>query len=258
MVTVTAVRHAYPENAGFSINRPAGHGDYTFLHFITEITFVFGGETVRARPDACIVFDKTAPQRFYSDKPVLHDWMHFTCTDEKADLAGILPNRIFHPVNGGFVTAILQEIEREFFSDLAGREKMIAAKFDELMIRLKRSVKDGANPVAPETAAALEQLRHRVFSDLSKNYTVAELARSVNFSVSRFFSLYKAMFGISPVNDAILTRINAAKNMLASGKAPVKKIAADLGYASSANFIRQFVSRTGFTPTCYREAMKTD
>ena len=226
MVTVTAVRHAYPENAGFSINRPAGHGDYTFLHFITEITFVFGGETVRARPDACIVFDKTAPQRFYSDKPVLHDWMHFTCTDEKADLAG--------------------------------REKMIAAKFDELMIRLKRSVKDGANPVAPETAAALEQLRHRVFSDLSKNYTVAELARSVNFSVSRFFSLYKAMFGISPVNDAILTRINAAKNMLASGKAPVKKIAADLGYASSAHFIRQFVSRTGFTPTCYREAMQTD
>ena len=37
MIQVTAVRHAYPEKAGFVIDRKTGHPDYTFLHFITPI-----------------------------------------------------------------------------------------------------------------------------------------------------------------------------------------------------------------------------
>lgn len=256
MVTITAVRHAYPENGGFKIARPNGHKDYTFLHFFTCMDITLGTKTFRTRPDACIVYDKTTPQFFSSETPVVHDWMHFSCTEEKTDLAGVPLNCVFYPVNGSFITYIAQELEREFFGDLPDRDKMLAAKFDELMIKLKRSVNDKTKPLAAETAAALEELRQKMFSDLSKNYTVEELARSVSFSPSYFFSLYKDLFGISPVSDLILSKINAAKNMLAFTDAPVLKIARQLGYGNVTHFLRQFKSRVGVSPSTYRSAAK--
>ncbi len=255
MVTVTSVRHAYPEGAGFRIERPFGHGDYTFLHFMNEMNFSIGGETVRTRPDACILYDKTTPQ-YFSGGPVLHDWMHFTCTDEKTDLAGIELNRIFYPVNGGFITYITQEIEREFFGNFPDKERMIAAKFDELIVKLKRSLNAETTPVAPETAAALETLRQELFTDLSKNRSIGEMAQRVGFSASRFFELYKKTFGISPVNDLIVTKINAAKNLLTFTDTPISEIAGTLGYANATHFTRQFKERVGASPLSYRQMTK--
>ena len=33
MFKTESIRHAWPEKAGFAINRPKGHWQYTFLHF---------------------------------------------------------------------------------------------------------------------------------------------------------------------------------------------------------------------------------
>ncbi|HDR29511.1 helix-turn-helix domain-containing protein, partial [Rhodovulum sp.] len=49
-------------------------------------------------------------------------------------------------------------------------------------------------------------------------------------------------------------KIGEARRLLADTRAPIKEIAAALGYASPAYFTRAFQSRTGTTPTAFRKA----
>ena len=78
------------------------------------------------------------------------------------------------------------------------------------------------------------------------------MAERLNLSESRFYALYKSIFGISPTADIINARIYSAKNMLQFSNDKIEKIAAELGYKNTTHFIRQFKSSTGVTPSKYR------
>jgi len=72
-------------------------------------------------------------------------------------------------------------------------------------------------------------------------------------SESRFFSLYKRIFGISPTLDLINAKITAAKNLLLSTDEKIEAISHALGYDNVTHFIRQFKSRVGKSPSAYRK-----
>ena len=78
MIEITGIRHAWPERAGFVIDRPAGHPHYTFLHFCSSVEILAGGLRQTAPPHACILYAPGTPQFFSSAGPLLHDWFHFT------------------------------------------------------------------------------------------------------------------------------------------------------------------------------------
>lgn len=83
--------------------------------------------------------------------------------------------------------------------------------------------------------------------------SIDEMAAAVNMSRSGFQHLYKKMFGISVINDVINGRLERAKRLLSSTDLTVAEIASKCGYATEYNFMRQFKSRTGKTPTEYRK-----
>ena len=78
MTQITNARHAWPERAGFHLERKNGYPDYTFLHFFGSVELLVGGERVVTRPHACILYAPGMPQWFYSRQPLTHDWIHFT------------------------------------------------------------------------------------------------------------------------------------------------------------------------------------
>ena len=119
---ITQLRHAYPEFAGFCIDRRNGHEDYTFLHFFGPMTVLTRDGYVKTPPNACIIYAPAEPQFFRSDEKVIHDWIHFSGDDAKDVLEklGIETDVLYYPQRTEFITDLTRNLEREFFSDKTG------------------------------------------------------------------------------------------------------------------------------------------
>lgn len=255
-VTITRARHAWPEAQGFTINRPFGMKEYTFLRFHGSVKLRLRDRIIDTPPGAFIFFSQDTPQWFQSPQPLVHDWMHMLgAVPESLEAAGLEPDRLYVPANGQFVTAIIREIEFELLSQQEPSE-LPELKYRELLIKLSREVQRGSTAPAlrPEVKARLRQVRNEIFSRLDRNWTVKEMSELAYLSPSRFHTLYRTAFGISPVDDLIRARIDTAKTRLCSTDETVAHLSEQLGYRNVTHFCRQFKSLTGLTPMEYRNA----
>ena len=255
MLTFTAIRHLWPEKAGFHLRRDHGSGEYVFVHFIGEVDIFLDGETVTVPPHSCILYRPTTPQYIFSRNNLIHDWFHFMGNPspilEDADLH---PDTLLLPSHADFITEIVREMENEFFMQKRGYAPLLTAKFSELMLKLSRASKgDRPESVDGSTAERLRKLRGEIFLSLQHPWTVEEMAKQMRLSQSRFHSIYRSMYGNSPMDDLIHARIDSAKNALLYGNQPVSAIAENLGYNNATHFIRQFHRITGTSPLKYRK-----
>lgn len=255
-VTVTRARHAWPEAKGFVINRPKGIQEYTFLHFHGSVRLLVNGETVTTQPGACIFYSVNTPQWFESPEPLVHDWMHMTGpVEETLHSVGLKADTLYLPVNGQFVTAILRDIEFEILANPEKNTELTQLKYRELLIKLSRAVtgESGDGPLKPAVKNHLRQVRSRIFAKLGHDWTVKEMAELAYVSPSRFHTVYRAAFGISPMDDLIHARIDTAKNRLCNSNESVSRLALELGYKNVTHFCRQFKKITGLTPVEFRK-----
>ena len=121
-------------------------------------------------------------------------------------------------------------------------------------MKLERAVSGETEPEFDvETNEKFRYLRGKMFASLQEKWPVERMAREVGFSESRFYSIYKSIYGITPTADLIEARVNSAKNMLLFGEKKVEEIAYMLGYDNTTHFIRQFKKQTGYSPAAYRK-----
>lgn len=260
MFQITQLRHAYPEGAGFFIDRKEGLKEYTLLHFFNSVEICFGEKVIRTEPHAVILYNIGTPQYFKSETPLIHDWMHFKGPlPSLVGEGGLQPDTIYYPRPHAFLTQMIRELESEFYGDLPSKEKLLELKVQEFFIKLERAVScPPAAEISAETEKALRYLRGEMFSSLETNWTVEEMAKRIALSPSRIYPLYKKVYGISPMADLINARINSAKNMLSFGGEKVEEIAWRLGYQNTTHFIRQFKQKVGCTPAQYRKEQNAD
>ncbi len=255
MITISTIRHMYPENAGFFIDRKEGHRNWSFLHFHQSVEIFLEGKMIVTEPHAVILFRPGTPQYFITRENLIHDWFHFHTEDgEMPPISLFQPDRIHYPSCHKEITRWVAELETEFFASGFSSDILIDSKIKELLIRLERNLSAGAAPsrIKNETLEKFRFLRGELFSSTEKHPSVSEMAEKVNLSPSRFFALYKSIFGTSPTADLIHARVRSAKNMLIYTDKRIDDIAFSLGYENTTHFIRQFKSRTGKTPSEYR------
>ena len=106
-----------------------------------------------------------------------------------------------------------------------------------------------AGAAMADLAAALRHVREHVDRPLR----VAELAALAHLSKYRFARRVRALFGLTPAQLVIKTRIDAAREMLREGSAPIGAIALACGYCDQSALTRQFKAAVGLTPAQYRE-----
>lgn len=256
MFQITDISHAWIETAGFELERKYGYPSYTFLHFFHPVDILVKGEMVHTLPHACIMYNIDTPQKFYSKPQLLHDWIHFEGDmDSHFTKFGLEYDTLYYPSNAEFITQITMELEHDFLEEKKNQTAFINAKTDELFIKLQRACFSEELFVAePTTQALFRELRGTVFSTLKDPWTIERMAKRVNLSPSRFHTLYKKIFGKSPMDDLIRARIQNAQNALLFSNASVSEIASELGYSNLPHFIRQFKAISGTTPSQYRES----
>lgn len=255
MLYLHSLRHAFPEGAGFFIDRKRGHEAYTFLHFFDAVDIRIQDTLVRTEPHACILYRIGTPQFFRTDTGLVHDWIHFTGEVEPLlSEVGLPLDRVFYPSNPSFITSLVRELENEFHNRRIGYDRFADAKLVELFVRLGRACRGECVPkIDAATRKRFHALRRTVLSSPDRRYGTREMAETVGLSESRFYAVYRALYGISPTEDVIHARMETAKGMLAFGDLSLSEIAEALGYAGLSQFLRQFKVQTGVTPTTYRK-----
>ena len=254
---ITKIRHDWPEKANFRITRPFGHKEYTFLHFTTSVEFEIDGKIIKARPDACIFYSPETPQFFYSDKPIVHNWMHAKlCFGDILNGYNIPQNQILYPNNTAFISEIFHKMEQEHFSSNRYKDQLINTYLNEFLINFARSINNETVSVAVprKETENMSLARKQILSKPEHKWTVAEMADLVALSPSHFHRIYKSLFGTSPMHDVIDARIRYAKSLLLSDqRLTLPCISEMLGYNDQYHFIRQFKSVVGQTPGAYRK-----
>ena len=82
---------------------------------------------------------------------------------------------------------------------------------------------------------------------------VEKLAAMARLSPYRFTRRIRLLFGLTPAQLIIKTRVDTARRMLRDSEAPIGRIAVACGYCDQSAFTRQFKAAVGLTPAQYRE-----
>ena len=245
---ITRIRHRWSEAPGFTLTRPHGAGEYIFLHFLTPVTLTVFHQVYQAQPGAVIIISPNTPHEFYSEGRLFHDWMHLTGPVEQAMQAfGLATDTLYQPNIEAAISEIAAFLEWQFFSRQPYWDELQNAKLAELMIRIQHEVNSNRIKTSTEMYERLCYLRAEMQEHPEQNWTITKMTDMIHLSSSRMHALYKSTFGIAPLNDLILIRIEKAKQLLLQGLS-VNDTAAALGYMNVFHFIRQFKDNTGTTP----------
>lgn len=236
------------------MDRPNGLNECVFLHFLTPVNLLLNGEIQSLPANSCLFYDIGTPQWFTCPQPMRHNWMHLSGDIHGVlDALGLKPDTIYHPNNPQFITQLIRDIESEFLTTPPLYRQLIKSKLQCLLIQLSRScLQSDVTGTPPDIRHRLREMRQQVFSNLERKWTVADMAELVDFSPSYFQVLYKKEFRVSPTEDLIQARIDAAKTLLSGTSTPIFEIAYRLGYSCETHFCRQFKQHTGISASNFR------
>jgi AraC-like DNA-binding protein len=86
--------------------------------------------------------------------------------------------------------------------------------------------------------------------------SIADLAREVQISPFHFIRQFEAVFGVTPHQFRIQTRLDAAKRLLAMGQHSVTDVCMEVGFSSLGSFSALFTRRVGEAPSAYRRRVR--
>lgn len=257
-IEIKNIRTLYRENADYHCDWKSIGEQYIFVYFHTPVLLSYSDVKEKTKNGTFILYDKFAPKKYSADGvPMVHDWMRFDGSiSDIADLFSFEFNKPYVLNDGGFVTKIMQELEREFIRDDKYSKSIVSSKTVELLFKVSRSLENqNKTSVDVKTEKLLTDIRTRMYQNCGENWNIDQMAKNLHFSTSRFHSLYKARFGISPKQDLQQIRINYAQNLLIQEDITVAQVAEKIGYKNEYYFIRKFKEVIGKTPGKYRKEM---
>ena len=246
------VKSMWHEDKGVELYRKSIGDMYIFIHFITPVVLYIAGKAIAVQSGGCIFFEANSEQHFASpDCELIHDWFHadISC-GALMEKYGLMPNTVYYPGDTKEITDIINEIEIESIKKNYYYQELLDSLAHKLFVRLARAgtyTKENADETEERKKLFL-QIRSTIHAEYNREWSVTEMAKIANLSESRFYSLYKKIFGISPIKDLCITRIHRAQVYLLRGNVSVESVAELCGYNNVYHFIRQFKEFSGITP----------
>ena len=251
------IKPLWPEDERFFLERRITPNEYIFIHTVTPLKVKLCGKFEIMPPDSVICF---APRTYQCIEAVsgglIHDWMHLSPDFLKVAQKYSFETGKIYPLNdGSFVTRLMQETELEKLKDGRFSKDICELKLHELIAKIMRCQggEENTPEVSPAVYSAFIEVRRKIHMEYSDRWDIEKMANLVHLSPSRFFSVYKKIFGISPKNDLLNVRMEHAKTILFDGSISIKEAAEMTGYTNFYHFIRAFKNHTGMTPGKYRK-----
>ena len=100
------------------------------------------------------------------------------------------------------------------------------------------------------------QARDRLRDGCRSSLSIADLAREAHISPFHFIRQFEALFGVTPHQYRIHSRLDLAKRLLASGELSVTDVCMEVGFSSLGSFSTLFAARVGESPSAYRRRVR--
>ena len=197
------------------------------------------------------------PQDLPADTQLLVGYCTFGSPDA-ALLVSLLP-QLVHVRGEQRLATIVQLVGEESRAARPAREVILARLMEVLLIEALRSAAGTAASPGLLRGLADERLAvalRRIHENMSKPWTVAQLAREAALSRSTFFERFNRALGVAPMEYLLTWRMALAKNLLRRQEAGIAEVAERVGYGSASAFSVAFTRHVGQPPARYvREHM---
>ncbi|GIP21182.1 MULTISPECIES: AraC family transcriptional regulator [Paenibacillus] len=156
--------------------------------------------------------------------------------------------------SGGQSQVMIQYIEnilKEYRAKMRSSRSVIIAQLMLFLAEVNRHFGTGFESADFMPPRQLEQMREVIRNmeqDLSRPWTLKELADLVHLSPSRFSTLFSQAAGSSPLNYLVQLRLSHAVQLLEEGSDPIVDIAISCGFRNLSNFNRLFRRHLGVSP----------
>ncbi len=247
----------------FVAYRPKGMGCYLISCFETPFSCLTKHGWQDGSAGDCIIISPDFPEHHHATSEMengfVNDWIHITGSSIPSLLSKYnLPcNKIIQTGTSGLITSELKEISQELFNKNEYYRQRTDLLIETMLLKIARSAasKLQASKYTPQEEQYLPiflKLRHELFSDCSKQWSIKELSQSANLSESRFSVLYRKFFQASPYEDLMNQRIETAKRLILSSSDNMNQIAEKSGFSNIYYFSRIFKQYVGCCPREYR------
>lgn len=176
-------------------------------------------------------------------------WFTFGAPD--ADLLVTLLPRMIHIRAAPRLAQLVQMLGCEVMRDDIGRTLILERLVEILLIEaLRATPAQTAQPgllrglADTRIAAALRHLH----GDITRPWTVPDLAGAAGMSRSAFFERFTRMVGARPMEYLTIWRMAVARDLLRRGGVTLDEVAARVGYSSASTFSTVFSRHTGQPP----------
>jgi AraC-like DNA-binding protein len=157
------------------------------------------------------------------------------------------------------LAALLHRLAQEASEGRPGADFIVRRLSDVFFVQIIRAWME-AHPVHaggwlaaandPQIGAALRAIH----SDPGRAWTVETLSREAALSRSLFAARFRKLCGETPMRYVARWRVLLATHALRAERETIATVAADVGYASVAAFVRVFTRTVGMSPAAYRRA----
>jgi AraC-like DNA-binding protein len=171
-------------------------------------------------------------------------------------LVSLLPSLV-HVRGVPRLSVLVQLVADESKSQRAGRELVLARLVEVMLIEALRSTSTQDAPPGllrgladPHLALAIR----RMHSQLTRAWTVAELAAVAALSRSAFFERFTRTLGVPPMEYLLAWRMTVARDLLRHHDLGIAEVAERVGYSSASTFSTAFSRHVGQPPGRYARA----
>ena len=237
----------------FCIKRTFPH--YFLTQFKTDYIAELDGKMLRGKAGDYLLIEPHKP--IYhgptpdATKGFRNDWIYFS-GDEIERLLQKYPlplNTPFRLDGTPYLATAIEKIHREKSFSLVGFEEKCDLIMTDTLINMYRAYQKNRRLTPTDK---LELARGEMMKEYARQWTVEDMAALTGYSESRFAALYKAHYGISPINDLICYRIEQAKTLILYGNMRLTEISATVGFSSLYYFSKCFKKKERISPTEYK------
>lgn len=238
----------------YHIRRENGLSSHQFL-FVKNGTGIFecNGESFEIKKGDLLYMAKGIPHEYYpTDESFTTCWTVFRgeYLSELMVVLGFKDYGIAKNVVGETVTSLFNMLLSAAEEPVCDAEKCSKILY-EYMLEMKKIFCDKVQP--DNYSEKITQNAALYISDnFSRDITLEELASLSGISMQHFCRLFKAEFGLRPMEYIALKRISYAKALLEATDKSISEIGRISGYPDPTYFGMVFKKYEGVTPTAYR------
>jgi len=155
------------------------------------------------------------------------------------------------------LSALVRLVGEESSEQKAGRELVLTRLVEILLIEALRTSSGNAAP--PGLLRGLSDARvapaiRQMHAQLTRSWTVAELAKVAALSRSAFFGRFSRTVGLPPMEYLLAWRMAVARDLLRRQDLAIAEVAERVGYGSASTFSTAFSRHVGQPPSHYARA----